>query len=427
MRAFFGLKRVVMRSRLSFKALTTLFDSLIKPIVMYGAPIWMPSNAITKSLTGAINLNSYNIKSVISKINRTNPEKIHLPFLKWALGVHRKSSNIGVWGESGRYPIIYQCIRLSINYYTRLTKLDSSSFVFAALQEQKRLNLPWYKNIESLLKLDEIYFKDHVTAHRIMNFTSCVVTHPQAPLESLKDLKCATPLPSKCYRVNQISDTLSTHFKACWEHEKSVSSKLSFYHVIKKKFARESYLDIVNKFSHRYSTTKLRISAHDLEIETGRYHNIPRDQRVCSWCNIRQGQQFIEDENHVLFNCDMYAKIRSSFINSLNKTPKIDDKPTTAINHSSLKLQLMNLLSPNTVYEIHKDNTNQFNQHHTNLNLEPKSPSHTRLIEARSHIINKVCWFISRCREERWKCLKESRSNDKRNLKTITISITRTR
>ena len=61
MRAFFGLKRVVMRSKLSFKALTTLFDSLIKPIVMYGAPLWMPTNAITKSLFIATNPNSYNV------------------------------------------------------------------------------------------------------------------------------------------------------------------------------------------------------------------------------------------------------------------------------------------------------------------------------------------------------------------------------
>ena len=43
MRAFFGLKRVIMRSKLSFKALLTLFDSLIKPIILYGAPLWTPT------------------------------------------------------------------------------------------------------------------------------------------------------------------------------------------------------------------------------------------------------------------------------------------------------------------------------------------------------------------------------------------------
>ena len=40
MRSIFGLKRTVNRSKLSFRSLTTLFDSLIKPIILYGAPIW---------------------------------------------------------------------------------------------------------------------------------------------------------------------------------------------------------------------------------------------------------------------------------------------------------------------------------------------------------------------------------------------------
>ena len=42
------------------------------------------------------------VQKFISKINRDGPEKIHLSFLKWALGVHCKASNIGVWGETGR-------------------------------------------------------------------------------------------------------------------------------------------------------------------------------------------------------------------------------------------------------------------------------------------------------------------------------------
>ena len=424
MRAFYGLKRVVMRSKLSFKALTTLFDSLIKPIVMYGAPIWMPSSAITKTLTRAINSKPQNVNNIVAKINRTIPEKIHLPFLKWALGVHRKSSNVGVWGESGRYPLIYQSIRLSLNYYTRLNKIDSSTFVSAALREQKLLNLPWYKNIESLLKLDEIYFADHVTAHRTLNNKS-YIPHPQILPENLKGLKCETPLPSRRFRVNNISENLSTHFKACWEHEKSISSKLSFYHSIKKKFARESYLDTVNKFSHRYSTSKLRISAHDLEIEKGRYDNTPREQRLCSWCNNSLGNHIIEDEEHVLFNCGLYANLRSYVIGSLINSPEIEGAPKLNVNHSSLKTNLMQLISPYTTHETTLSITDQFNQHHTNLNIEPNTPAHSSLLEARSHIINNVCRFIYRCLDKRWKYLKEFREKDTRKLKTIVISITR--
>ena len=61
MRAFFGLKRVVMRSKLSFKALLTLFDSLIKPILLYGAPIWTPTCTINKSLCKTTKATSTNL------------------------------------------------------------------------------------------------------------------------------------------------------------------------------------------------------------------------------------------------------------------------------------------------------------------------------------------------------------------------------
>ena len=59
------------------------------------------------------------------------------------IGVHRKASNVGVWGETGRYPIIYQAIRLTLNYYKQLLKAPKNSFVYAALKEQKKLKLPW--------------------------------------------------------------------------------------------------------------------------------------------------------------------------------------------------------------------------------------------------------------------------------------------
>jgi len=320
--------------------------------------------------------------------------------------------------------------RLSLNYYTRLNKLEDDSFISAALQEQKALNLSWYKNIEPLLKLDNIYFEDHVTAHRILNHKSSVkATHSHPIPPSLRYLKCAVPLPSKQYRVNKISDVLLNHFKACWEHEKSISPKLSYYHSIKKRFARESYLDLAHKFPHRYSTTKLRISSHDLEIENGRYQKVPRDQRICSWCKKNSGQEIMEDEKHFLFNCDLYTKLRSSVINSINNSPAIIDTPAINLTQSSLDLNLMSLLSPNTVLELDSSTTDQFNQHHTNLNLKPKSPAHTSLVEARSHIINKVCCFINRCFDERWKFLKDAKNprKNKSNThipKTIIINVT---
>ena len=49
-RAFFGLKRTVMRFSVLFTAMRTLFDSLIKPVLLYGAPIWLPSLSVVKQI-----------------------------------------------------------------------------------------------------------------------------------------------------------------------------------------------------------------------------------------------------------------------------------------------------------------------------------------------------------------------------------------
>lgn len=191
------------------------------------------------------------------------------------------------------------------------------------------------------------------------------------------------------------------------------------------KFARESYLDTVKCFARRYSTTKFRISAHDLEIEKGRYKNIPREQRVCQWCNTNMGEQIVEDENHVICDCGLYANIRSKFISALNSSRHVEGTPKININLSLLKANLMHLLSPNTVSEISPSIINQFNQHHINLNLDPNTPTYTSLLEVRSHIINTACSFLHRCLDNRWKHFKNFREIDTRNPKTIIISITR--
>ena len=55
-----------------------------------------------------------------------------------------------------------------------------------------------------------------------------------------------------------------------------------------------------------------RIGAHDLEIETGRHRNIPRENRKCKVCISNS----VEDEYHFLLNCDFYTDIRCEYIPS---------------------------------------------------------------------------------------------------------------
>ena len=55
----------------------------------------------------------------------------------------------------------------------------------------------------------------------------------------------------------------------------------------------------------------MRVSAHKLAIESGRYTRIkpPKWERLCTVCNSGE----IEDEEHFLLNCNAYTSIRYVF------------------------------------------------------------------------------------------------------------------
>ena len=197
MRALYGLKNTINKSKLSFRSLTTLFDSLIKPIVLYGAPIYTPNMSIIK----AICKNWHHCQNtttrhptprqppldqgLLRKIGLTNCEKVHLHFLKWALRVHRRASNAGVWGESGRYPLVYECINLTLNYVRRLQKLNNNSLVSLAFKEQQNMKLDWYRGIEPLLETDPCFSYDHVSAYN-QNKNRHYSTNPRNTLQQAK-------------------------------------------------------------------------------------------------------------------------------------------------------------------------------------------------------------------------------------------------
>jgi hypothetical protein len=47
----------------------------------------------------------------------------------------------------------------------------------------------------------------------------------------------------------------------------------------------QNYLLFFSNFKMRQLFTKFRVSDHSLEIESGRYKNITREERICKNCN----------------------------------------------------------------------------------------------------------------------------------------------
>ena len=123
-------------------------------------------------------------------------------------------------------------------------------------------------------------------------------------------------LLNKC-KIKQYVDLLQNKCISYWNHTLQHSQKLNFYYKIKTNYSPSAYLDLTRKNPSRKTLVKLRISSHKLRIETGRYDNIPRDERLCNLCNCKR----IEDETHFLLDCPSFSSIRDMFFSKLE--PKI--------------------------------------------------------------------------------------------------------
>ena len=93
--------------------------------------------------------------------------------------------------------------------------------------------------------------------------------------------------------------------------------KLRTYTKFKTTFNPGNYLLSIKCINSRILFTKLRISAHDLLIETGRYtkpKKTPVENRLCRFCKSNN----IEDEPHFILHCSFYNDLRNALFSNLD-------------------------------------------------------------------------------------------------------------
>jgi hypothetical protein len=61
----------------------------------------------------------------------------------------------------------------------------------------------------------------------------------------------------------------------------------------------EKYLSLIQNPTIRTTFSQYRISNHKLQIERGRYENIPREERICKLCDSGE----VENEFHFAVTC----------------------------------------------------------------------------------------------------------------------------
>jgi hypothetical protein len=75
------------------------------------------------------------------------------------------------------------------------------------------------------------------------------------------------------------------------------SSRGPFYGLFKNEFKLEPYLLKLSQVNFTW-LCKLRTCNMKIQIETGRWKNIPKEKRICKFCNDGIGDEF-----HYLFTC----------------------------------------------------------------------------------------------------------------------------
>ena len=264
-----------------------LFQSLILPIIQYGCEVWSPY--LCKRLTS---------ENFIKICDSFLGDKILVKFGKFILGVSRKTTNISVKAELGLQPILIICIIHAIKYWVRLCNHDQGSLAYIAYCDSAS-RISEQNNWCSLIKhiLDKFGNLDAWVNQESVNHSSTI--------RSMK-------IGMYCKYERDIFEAINSENSRYGNG----GNKLRTYSKFKSSYSMENYIISAKDINKRRNFTKLRISAHNLMIEMGRYTKptTPVDQRLCHFCAINS----VEDEMHFVTKCDLYKTEREDLFNELN-------------------------------------------------------------------------------------------------------------
>ena len=283
LKAIFKLNKAFNGKPANVKIGLHLFDTLIKPILLYNSEVW-GANIFDfhKLLVVSTSKTSLYLDNCI--------ERMHLSWLKGLLGVNKYATSIAVLAEVGRFPLALTVALNIIKAWTRILSLDPESFVYKSyIQNLVDLNCGkpcWIKAVRDIL-LATGYDREWYNQQ---------VEHPQYLLQDL-EVKLQDIFLQQ-WRLDMNDDNRS--------HNEG--NKLRTYRKFKEDYKFEPYLKVKNPHQ-RKNITRLRISAHRLEIERGRHSGpkvLPAD-RLCRHCNAAQ----VEDEVHLVMQCPKYNIART--------------------------------------------------------------------------------------------------------------------
>jgi len=300
--AFYKLTQLTDFKQLKPNEGNRLFDSLISPILTYGCEVW-----------GSYQKHNFDLW------DKLPTEKVHLRFCKYFLGINKKASNIASRSELGRFPLKIFVDTLTLKFYNHLITLPDDSIAKQTFLISKSLlsrNKPcFHSNLQTIFDLYKL--------GNITTLNDNIITN---------------------HRLQEFVCKMKEQYFEKWKNDLANSSKLEFFTSFKDHYESEHYLNIIENFDQRRYFTKLRISNHNLAIETGRYDKTPVTNRLCLLCS----KQEIETELHLIYHCPFYSDLRKEFYS------KIDFTDSAQIDYQTFTSNLFNSNNKNTILHFSK-------------------------------------------------------------------------
>ena len=261
-----------------------LFDKLISPILSYASEIWGFHES-------------------------PDIERVHLSFCKSLISVKKSTQNDFVYGMLGRYPLILERHVKIIKYWLKVVSGTKTQYVYTLYQASyQRSGLSsrynWAHKVKDLLFTTG--FGD------VWLYQS--VTNTDAFLSEFKQ------------RIRDV-------FNQNWNTRLYASPRARFYRCMLIEHKFHSFLDKITNVQYRNALIRLIVSSHRLHVETGRWRRpvVPSEQRLCTNC------QKLEDEYHLLFECERFNELRIRLIPIYYRSRPSMLKCTQIINSTNRK------------------------------------------------------------------------------------------
>lgn len=253
-----------------------LFDYLVKPVFTFGAEIWAAS--------------------ILGK-DATSSEKLQLRFLKCHLGVRNTTANRVVLAECGKFPMNHHYIKLVLRYWNRLIQVPEHRLlaqVFHAdrqlAEEQASKNIPLTKRCWSAQVMH--FFNSHLN---VQPSTDRILLEDDI-MEKLESKFISDLVAEQGSKTKHYVDTIRNG------------------HIHRGNYGIQDYLVKLQKTKKRMALSQLRTSSHWLRVETGRFEDVARENRICSRCQRNE----VDTEEHMIFHCTAFDHLRQEFSGLFN-------------------------------------------------------------------------------------------------------------